>query len=119
MPLQSPEFVRAGMAIHELLLEAYEEQKRDRRLERRYPFFRPVTLVVGGVRQNAFSREISSAGIGMLHRFDLLPGEIEVAVPSRRGHSVRVRTRLLWSRACGDGWFISGGKFLGIVGLGE
>jgi hypothetical protein len=32
---------------------------------------------------------------------------------------VRVRTRLLWCRQCGDGWYISGGKFLGIVGLGD
>jgi hypothetical protein len=105
------------MAIHELVLEAYDEGKRDRREEVRYPFFRSVTLQVEGHRHPAFSREISASGIGLLHNVELPQGEVEVTLPSRRGHSVRMRTKILWCRRCSDGWYISGGRFVDVVGV--
>ena len=107
------------MAVHELVLEAYDEAKRHRRSEVRYPFFRPVTLQFESRRHAAFSREISASGIGLLHNVEVPPGEVEVTIPSRRGHEVRMRTRILWCRPCGAGWFISGGRFINVVGLGE
>ena len=117
MTLQAEDTIRTGMAIHELVLEAYDEGKRDRRAEVRYPFFRSVMLQVDGRRHAAFSREISAGGIGLMHAIDLGNGEVEVSIPSRRGHSVRMRTRILWCRPCGDGWFISGGRFVDVVGV--
>lgn len=105
------------MAIHELVLEAYDENKKDRRSDVRYPFFRPVSIQWGGRRHAAFSREISAGGIGLLHNFKLTPCDLEITIPTKRGHSVRMRTRILWCRACGEGWCISGGKFLDVVGV--
>jgi hypothetical protein len=116
--IEPVETARTGMAIHELVIEAHDEGKRDRRNEVRYPFFRTVTVQVDGCRHSAFSREISSCGIGLLHNVQLAPGEVEVTIPSRRGHSVRMRTRIHWCRPCGDGWFISGGTFVDVVGVG-
>jgi hypothetical protein len=116
--LLTPDSVRAGMAIHELVVEAYDEGKRDRRAEIRYPFFRAVGLQVDGQRVSAFSREISPSGIGLLHNMELPPTEVEVTVPSRRGHSVRMRVRIVWCRPCGEGWYISGGRLVDVVGIG-
>lgn len=115
----APESVHAGMAIHELVLEAHDEGMRDRRSEVRCPFFRPVSVHAGGNHYSAFSREISALGIGLLHNFELKLGEVEVAIPSKRGHTVRLRTRLMWCRPCGEGWYISGGVFLAIAAVGD
>jgi hypothetical protein len=106
---------RAGMAIHELILEAHQDNLRDRRQAIRYPFFRRVSVRLPGISTVAFSREISTTGIGLLHDMELPPGEIELAIPSRRGFSIRVRTRILWCQPCGEGWFISGGQFVGVA----
>jgi hypothetical protein len=105
---------QAGMAIHELILEAHQDNLRDRRTAARYPFFRRVSIrskfpVV------AFSREISTVGVGLLHNVELTPGEVEVSIPSRRGYAIRVRTRIVWCQPCGEGWYISGGQFMGVA----
>jgi hypothetical protein len=87
---------------------------KDRRAEPRYPFFRRISLQApGGQGAVAFSREISAVGIGLLHNVQLTPGEVELAIPSRRGYSIRVRTKILWCQPCGEGWYISGGQFVG------
>ncbi|MGD9722465.1 MAG: PilZ domain-containing protein [Pirellulales bacterium] len=116
MTVQTPDKIRGAMAIHELVLEAYDEGKRERRVETRYPFFRSVSLHVDGRCHTGFSREISAHGIGLMHDVELAPGELEVSLPSRRGHTVRMRVRILWCRSCGDGWHISGGQFVDIKG---
>jgi hypothetical protein len=116
MTVQAPEKIRGAMAIHELVLEAYDEGKRERRAETRYPFFRSVSLHLDGRCHAAFSREISSHGIGLMHDVELHPGEVEVTLPSRRGHTVRMRVHVNWCRSCGDGYFISGGTFVDIKG---
>lgn len=118
MTLQATDSVRLGMAIHELIVEAHDEDKRDRRTEVRYPFFRSVELEVEGRRHAAFSREISNDGMGLLHNVELPPGDVEVTILSRRGHSVHIRVRIHWCRPCGQGWFISGGRFTDVVGAG-
>jgi hypothetical protein len=103
-----------GMGIHELVVEAHQDTRKDRRSETRYPFFRQVTLHAPGAEPAAcFTREISPVGIGLLHNVQLTPGEVELSIPSRRGYSIRVRTRILWCHSCGEGWFISGGLFVG------
>ena len=103
------------MAIHELILEAHQDNLRDRRSATRYPFFRRVSIRHEGRPIVAFSREISTVGVGLLHDVLLHPGEIEVSIPSKRGYSIRVRTRIVWCLACGEGWYISGGEFVGVA----
>lgn len=105
---------RGGMGIHELVVEAHQEVRKDRRAETRYPFFRPIGLQVpGGPTCVAFSREISTVGIGLLHNMPLVPGDVELTIPSKKGYSIRVRTKVLWCQSCGEGWYISGGQFTG------
>lgn len=105
---------RAGMGIHELVVEAHQDVRKDRRAETRYPFFRQVALQVpGGPPCVAFTREISAVGVGLLHNVQLTPGEVELSIPSKKGYSIRVRTKILWCSSCGEGWYISGGTFAG------
>jgi hypothetical protein len=111
--------MRPGMAIHELIVEAHVENKRDRRREPRHPFFRPIMIrTADGRRYSAFSREISASGIGLIHNMELVPGEFELSIPSERGCSILVRTRILWCHPCGEGWFLSGGQFIGLAAIG-
>jgi hypothetical protein len=110
-----------GKALFELVIEAEREHKQgqERRASPRFPFFRPVWLRAnGGQRQRAFSREISTDGIGLMHNFPLEPGEVELSIVSRGGYMVSVVTRIEWCASCGDNWFISGGQFLRLGGVG-
>jgi hypothetical protein len=108
---------RSGMAIHELILEAHQDNLRDRRATPRFPFFRRIAIRMPGAEPVAFSREISSLGIGMLHNVELELGEVELAIPNKRGLSIRVRTRIRWCQPCGEGWYISGGEFVGAASV--
>ncbi len=104
---------RSGMAIHELILEAHQDNLRDRRSAARYPFFRRLAIRGEDASVIIFSREISTIGLGLFHNVELTPGEVELLIPSKRGYSIRVRTRIVWCQPCGEGWFISGGQFVG------
>ncbi len=105
---------RSGMGIHELVVEAHQDVRKDRRTETRYPFFRQIVLQVpAGTPCVAFTREISTVGVGLFHNLQLTPGEVEISIPSKKGYSIRVRTRILWCQPCGEGWYLSGGQFVG------
>ena len=107
------------MGIQELVIEAHQDVRKDRRAETRYPFFRQISLqIAGGAPCLAFSREISAVGIGLVHNVQLAPSEVELSIPSKKGYSIRVRTRILWCQPCGEGWYISGGQFVGTAFVG-
>jgi hypothetical protein len=108
-----------GLAIYEILREAQASEKSEGRGATRYSFFRPITLFVGKERHTGFSREVSETGIGLMHTIELSPGEVEVVIPTQQRYSVRIRTRIIWCKPCGEGWYISGGEFLGIAGIGD
>jgi hypothetical protein len=60
---------------------------------------------------SAMTREISRYGIGLLHRGSLSLGEVTVRMASEtREYSYRVSME--WCTPCGNGMFISGGRFL-------
>lgn len=102
-----------------LLTAARNEEQLDRRGEPRNPFFRPVSILLDGPQRrmySAFSREISRSGIGLLHNMPLEPGEMTLVVLGPVGEVCRFRTQLVWCRPCGEGWFLSGGRFIDVVG---
>jgi hypothetical protein len=107
------EFSTAGKLIYELIVEAQNEF-RDRRSDVRFAFFRPVTVETDdGMKIEAFSREISASGIGLVHGQEMPKGEVEVHIFPEQGYAIRVRTQILWCQECGHGWYISGGRFAG------
>jgi hypothetical protein len=85
----------------------------NRRLMKRYPFFRQATITIGGsTTLSAFSRDISPSGVGLLHSMPLEPGQVTVKLAWGKGSQIDVRTEIRWCRAAGEGWYLSGGRFL-------
>jgi hypothetical protein len=101
--------------IRQLYIEAGNSAKRDRRSDVRFSFFRAVTIELpDGQHLSAFSRDISSSAIGLLHDRELPRGEIVLSIPTQQGFAVRVRVRIARCESCGAGWYISGGEFVGV-----
>ena len=87
----------------------------DRRVDQRFAFFTTVTMRPRSGRGkviSAFSREISVSGIGLLHATPLVSGEdYEVDIRIEEVHCKRT-CRAVWCRPVGDGWFLSGCRFV-------
>lgn len=112
---QAGEKTRFGDTIRRLLDEAKQEAVEERRAHARHPFFRLVSISPNGdpsQRFSAFTRELSFSGVGLLHCMPVESGEVLVTIPSKQGNSVQLRTRILWCRSCGEGWYLSGGQFI-------
>ena len=101
--------------IEELILDARKNERRERLPKERYNFFRPVSIRTADDRcYSAFSREISPVGIGLLHDVALTPGQIECRISSPLGCPISVPLEIIWCQPCGEGWYISGGEFVGV-----
>ncbi|HEY4307857.1 MAG TPA: PilZ domain-containing protein [Pirellulales bacterium] len=115
MPFEIQELRSFGNALHPLLVEARANDQRDDRWGIRYPFFRAVSIVgTHGEQYGAFSRDISASGIGLLHTTEIPTGVVDIRISSARGCVMNVPTRIFWCQSCGEGWYISGGRFLGV-----
>lgn len=102
--------------VQVLMAEARSDDQMDRRGAARYPFFRAVRLLPGSGdlgEYTAFTRELATTGIGLLHSVKLVPGPVVVVLHTADGARVRLPTEIQWCRPCGDGWYVSGGTFLG------
>lgn len=103
--------------VHRLVDEA-KEKNTERRGEKRDPFFKPVRLAfVGEERRQftCFSRDISPSGIGLLHYLTVEPGMVVLTIPSEACGDVRIRAEIVWCRPCGEGWYVSGARFLEVL----
>ncbi len=100
--------------VHLLLNEAREGVD-ERRAEKREPFFHTITLVRGQDQRRqftCFSRDIAASGIGLLHCMAVEPGEVVLTIPSKTCGDVRIRSEIVWCRPCGEGWYLSGARFV-------
>jgi hypothetical protein len=102
----------ADMTIHELITEAIDVEKKERRSEERHPLFRPLWLNMHGKQCPAFGREISEHGIGLLHDFELMAQEVQIFIRCKGNRVFQARTRIIWCHSLGQGWYISGGRFV-------
>jgi hypothetical protein len=113
------EVLAPGKAIYQLVVDAQERLEGDRRSEVRFPLFRPVSIQTDDGRMlAAFCREISTFGIGLVHDAELKLGAVEISISTQQGYAIRVRTHIIWCESCGEGWYASGGRFVGIAGVG-
>lgn len=97
------------------MAQARADDQMDRRGAARYPFFRPATLHSEATDlgpHQAFTRELSKTGVGLLHNVPLEPGPLAVTIHFAPGKSCTFPTEILWLRPCGGGWHLSGGKFV-------
>lgn len=107
-----------GQHVVRLLDEALAEQQVDRRAEPRFPFFRPVSIQPAGEpehRYSAFAREISRTGVGLLHNMPLATGAATLTIHSTQGSPLCTKVEVIWCRPCGEGWFLSGCRFVDLV----
>ena len=106
---------RVRQEIIRLLDEPRPDEQPERCGEVRQPFFRPITIKSVAKRSkqfSAFARELSTSGIGLLHSMPVECGETIVTIPSQSGEKVSIRTEIVWCQPCGEGWYLSGGRFL-------
>ena len=110
--------VAVALASIQLLLKENEsELLKERRSTDRKPFVRPVVIATGRNHEklvDAFSRDISLIGIGLVSPSNLPPGTLAVLTIHSLGRQVvRVTAEVRWCQAYGDGWFLSGWSFMG------
>ena len=101
-----------------LVAEVQDEMPLDRRHSTRRPYFRPVTILVDKDTEPirpAFVRDISAEGIGLVHNVALQPGKVTVRINRPGGQWVPLRVYITWCNSCGEGWYVSGGPFLGVA----
>jgi hypothetical protein len=95
-----------------LLLSAVLGQELNRRANRRYPFFRPVTVDDAESNDRAcFCRDISRSGIGLIHRNPIALGCAVVSLPSSAGAGIIATADIRRCVPIGQGWYSSGGPF--------
>ena len=103
---------RAELLVEQWVRQAHSVDMQQRRQHRRYPFFRTVDINGGdGVQFEAFSRDISPSGIGLLHHEPVTPGEELMLTIRLHRRAVEVPARFAWCRPCAPGWHVSGATF--------
>lgn len=104
--------IRAHSAVEQLVREAGRVAD-ERRRELRVPFVRPVRIesAHGDLLCNdAFTRDITPMGIGLLHKHPVDAETLAIAVDLTDGE-VRVRAEIAWTSPLRNGWFVSGARF--------
>ena len=103
--------------IEQLLRENQSATLRERRSVDRKPFARPLKVVIGRDQETAheaFSRDVSPRGIGMISRHEFRPNTMAtIQIHALTGEQITVRSLLRWCEPYGEGWFASGWVFVG------
>jgi hypothetical protein len=98
-----------------ILTAAREDEGADRRVDRRFPFFAPVTLRPAAAidrPQTAYARELSQGGIGLLHYVPFEVGQVFQIAIQGEDFNWQKRCEVAWCKPAGDGWFLSGCRFI-------
>jgi len=101
--------------VVETLLAHDGNTMQERRVDPRFAFFAPVNLrspQAPRAIMSAFSREISCGGIGLLHSMPLVAGTCYTIDCTRGDVELRHLAEVVWCRPAGDGWFMSGCRFV-------
>ena len=119
MLAEAKESMAPQKTIDQLLVQAQAESQKDPRSGVRFPFFRVVSIDVDGHCYSAFSRDVCASSIGLLHNMELPLREVDVTIPIAIDNKCKMRVRIGRCEPCGEGWYISGGKFIGITPAAE
>ena len=105
--------------VDSLIREAQGDIPFDRRHQMRQPFLCAATVVVDigkPWRTFAFVRDISEHGIGLRHSVPLELVDVTMEINRENKEPIRLRAKMQWCDPCRDGWYVSGGLLLGVVG---
>ncbi len=109
---------RVRDAVNRVLSRSRPAGGSERRTATRSPFFGPVTITLDDdefPQFSAFARDISHLGVGLLHVMPLECGEVVVRIQRGDDEPLALRTQIIWCEDCGEGWYISGGRFLDVA----
>ena len=98
--------------IEEVVNEAKEFEKRERRSDVRFPFYRHASINFDGEHFSAYTRNISESGIGLMHSMELPLCEVELRIPIEAGRFLDVHAHVERCELSGDGLYISGLRFI-------
>ena len=101
--------------LQSILASARAGEANDRRVDQRFPFFAPVTLRPAAAidrPQTAYARELSHGGIGLLHFVPYEVGQVFQIAMQNEAFNWRKRCEVIWCKSTGDGWFLSGCRFV-------
>jgi hypothetical protein len=101
--------------LQTLLASAREGDEAERRVDQRFPFFAPVTLRPAAAidrPQTAYARELSQGGIGLLHFVPFEIGQVFQITIQNEAFNWKKRCEVQWCKSTGDGWFLSGCRFI-------
>ena len=100
--------------VEQLLRENQAAKMRERRATNRKPFARPVKIVTAQNEiYDGFSRDLSPQGIGVITQEELPQSTIAtITIHRLEGSAVDVPAEVRWSAPFGDGWYVSGWRFL-------
>lgn len=110
------QMLTSALIVNKLVKEASRDLTSNRR-QRRIPFFRPTTISIRSQQHQCatgFSRDISSTGIGLLHRFRLDDSCTSVSIPTAMGGRTDISVEIAWCEPCGQGWYLSGAQYCGL-----
>jgi hypothetical protein len=102
--------------IDKLLMEIQRSKFTERRTESLQSFVRPVVIhLPHGPSIRAFSKHLSSQGIGVITENSFQPGSLAtLEIHSMHGDAVLLRSEVRWCDPYGKGWYLIGWKFIGI-----
>ena len=102
--------------LDQMLMEVQRAKFRERRTEMRETFVRPVSVYVGSEDPlTTFSKNVSRQGIAIVSRKQFEPGTIAtLRIHSLERQHLCFRCEVRWCDPYGDGWFVSGWKFISI-----
>ncbi|MEZ6125986.1 MAG: PilZ domain-containing protein [Planctomycetaceae bacterium] len=106
--------------IDRLLLEAQRAKYTERRTEPRHVFVRPVRIrLQDGTSLQAFAKDISKQGIGVITEFPLSEGTVAtLSIHSTQGQPANLKCEVRWCDEFGKGWYLTGWKFLSAAPAG-
>ncbi|MEZ6118260.1 MAG: hypothetical protein R3C28_17050 [Pirellulaceae bacterium] len=98
--------------IQRLLQHAHRVDS-ERRSEGRTSLLQPVIVKPQTDQHSltAFSRDVSSSGIGLLHQFPLPPQSVTIYTNLEESEICQIDVEIQWCLPCSEGWYISGGRF--------
>jgi len=105
-------------AIRQLIRSyARREAEAERRQQDRYRVVLPIRVQMEDQRElTLLSHDLSVAGIRLIAPQGLLGQKLDIFLPKTETHkTLRLRVRILWTCAVGDGLFENGGIYLEVV----